>query len=142
LRHSPVDPDSADCVVFARWASHTGPSSVGCAVGLLQILRNFEPLRQIVDGVRAILYFDARGGAGLTRAWIASGLGLVFWMGLGILVTTWYDRKRLYRMPPDLMEYIDRAVLAYRKETRESSGRGYFRTTGLSCQAFWRYRRC
>ena len=42
-------------------------------------------------------------------------------MGLGILVTTWYDRKRLYRMPPDLMEYIDGAVLEYRKQTRESS---------------------
>jgi hypothetical protein len=42
LRHSPGDPDSTDCVVFARWASHTGPSSVGCAVGLLQVLRQLR----------------------------------------------------------------------------------------------------
>jgi hypothetical protein len=82
-----------------------------------------RPLRQILDGVRAILYFDARGAAGLTRAWIASGLGLVFWVLLGVLVTTWYDRKRLYRMPPDLMAFVDDAVLAYRKEKREASDR-------------------
>jgi hypothetical protein len=31
-------------------------------------------------------------------------------------VTTWYDRKRLYRMPPDLMEYVDRAVADYRRD--------------------------
>jgi hypothetical protein len=35
-------------------------------------------------------------------------------------VTTWYDRRRLDRMPPDLMEYIDRAVVAYRDEKREN----------------------
>jgi hypothetical protein len=50
---------------------------------------------------------------------VASGLGLVFWVALGILVTTWYERKRLFRMPPDLMEYVDRAVLAYRNGTQE-----------------------
>lgn len=70
------------------------------------------------------MYFDARGDAGLTRAWVASGIGLVFWVGLGVLVTTWYDRKRLYRMPPDLTEYVDRAVLAYGKEKRASSDAG------------------
>ena len=76
----------------------------------------FEPLRQILDGVRAILYFDGRGDAGLTRAWVASGIGLAVWVGVGLLVTTWYDRKRLYRMPPDLMRYVDRSVAEYRRD--------------------------
>src|SRR5580765_1673264 len=39
--------------------------------------------------VRAILSFDARGDAGLTRAFVATGLGLVFWLVLGVLVTRW-----------------------------------------------------
>jgi hypothetical protein len=42
---------------------------------------------------------------------------------LGVLVTNWYDRKRLYRMPPDLMAFVDDAVLAYRNEKREASDR-------------------
>jgi YhgE/Pip-like protein len=85
--------------VYLALASSGGTVPLDALSGFFRFFANFEPLRQILDGVRAILYFDARGGAGLTRAWVASGLGLVFWMGLGILVTTWYDRKRLYRMP-------------------------------------------
>jgi hypothetical protein len=49
--------------------------------------------------------------------------GLVFWVVLGTLVTTWYDRRRLYRMPPDLMAYVHRAVRAYQQERREPPGR-------------------
>lgn len=33
--------------------------------GFYRFLSHFEPMRQLSDGVRAILYFDARGGAGL-----------------------------------------------------------------------------
>jgi hypothetical protein len=107
--------------VYLALASSGGTVPLDALSGFFRFLANFEPLRQILDGIRAILYFDARGAAGLTRAWIASGLGLVFWVALGALVTTWYDRKRLDRMPPDLMAYVDRAVLAYRTETRQSS---------------------
>jgi ABC-type multidrug transport system permease subunit len=88
--------------VYVALASSGGTVPLDALPGFFRILANFEPLRQILDGVRAILYFNARGDAGLTRAWVASGVGLVFWMGLGILVTTSYDRKRLHRMPPDL----------------------------------------
>jgi len=107
--------------VYLALASSGGTVPLDALSGFFRFIANFEPLRQIVDGVRAILYFDARGAAGLTRAWVASGVGLVFWVAAGILATTWYDRKRLYRMPPRLMEHLDRAVLAYRKETAESS---------------------
>jgi hypothetical protein len=36
---------------------------------------------------------------------------------------TWYDRKHLDWMPLDLMAYVDRAVLAYRDETRQDRSR-------------------
>lgn len=109
--------------VYLALASSGGTVPLDALSGFFKFLANFEPLRQILDGVRAILYFGARGEAGLTRAWVASGLGLLFWVALGILVTTWYDRKHLDRMPPDLMAYVDRAVLAYRDETRQNRSR-------------------
>jgi YhgE/Pip-like protein len=105
--------------VYLALASSGGTVPLDALSGFFRFVANFEPLRQILDGVRAILYFGARGDAGLTRAWIATSFGLVFWVALGVLVTTWYDRRRLYRMPPDLMAYVDRAVLAYRAETNE-----------------------
>jgi YhgE/Pip-like protein len=109
--------------VYLALASSGGTVPLDALSGFFKFLANFEPLRQILDGVRAILYFGARGEAGLTRAGLASGLGLVFWLAVGILVTTWYDRRHLYRMPPDLMAYVDRAVLAYRAQTREIGSR-------------------
>jgi uncharacterized phage infection (PIP) family protein YhgE len=106
--------------VYLALASSGGTVPLDALSGFFRFVANFEPLHQILDGMRAILYFGARGDAGLTRAWIATGAGLVFWLALGVLVTTWYDRRRLYRMPPDLMAYVDRAVLAYRAEKRQS----------------------
>ena len=102
--------------VYLALASSGGTVPLDALSGFFRFIANFEPLRQILDGVRAILYFDGRGDAGLTRAWVASGIGLALWVSVGLLVTTWYDRKRLYRMPPDLMEYVDRAVADYRRD--------------------------
>jgi YhgE/Pip-like protein len=110
--------------VYLALASSGGTVPLEALNGFFRFLANFEPLRQILDGIRAILYFDARGVAGLTRAWVAAGLGLVFWLVLGTLVTVWYDRRGLYRMPPDLMQYVDRAVREYQRDERESPGRG------------------
>lgn len=107
--------------VYLALASSGGTVPLDALSGVFRFVANFEPLRQILDGVRAILYFGARGDAGLNRAWIATGAGLIFWVALGILVTTWYDRRHLHRMPPDLMDYVDRAVLAYRAETQQSA---------------------
>jgi YhgE/Pip-like protein len=102
--------------VYLALASSGGTVPLEALGGFFRFFANFEPLRQILLGVRAILYFDGRGAAGLTRAWIASGIGLAFWVAVGLLVTAWYDHKRLYRMPPDLMRYVDRAVADYRRD--------------------------
>ncbi|MFD8594310.1 YhgE/Pip domain-containing protein [Kitasatospora sp. NPDC059646] len=65
-----------------------------------RFLGEFEPFRQVVDGVRAILYFDARTGAGLGRAWTMVGLGFALSVALGLLVTRLYDRRGLHRSAP------------------------------------------
>jgi len=102
--------------VYLALASSGGTVPLQALSGFFRFLAEFEPLRQILDGVRSILYFHARGAAGLTRAFVAAALGLGFWVALGAAVTNWYDRKGLDRMPPALMEYIDQAVLGYREK--------------------------
>ncbi|MFJ3792738.1 DUF3533 domain-containing protein [Kitasatospora sp. NPDC090091] len=61
----------------------------------------FEPMRQITDGVRAILYFGAQGEAGLTRAWIMIAVGTVLALLFGFGMTTYYDRRGLHRFHPE-----------------------------------------
>ncbi|MFD9722710.1 DUF3533 domain-containing protein [Streptomyces sp. NPDC059072] len=65
-----------------------------------RFLSHFEPMRQLSDGVRAILYFDARGDAGLTRSWIMIGLGVLLALLFGFAMTAYYDRKGLKRLTP------------------------------------------
>ena len=88
--------------IYLALASSGGTVPLQALSGVFRFLANFEPLRQVLDGVRAILYFDARGDAGLTRAFVATSLGLVFWLVLGTLVTIWYDRRGLDRLPSEL----------------------------------------
>ncbi|MER7736492.1 DUF3533 domain-containing protein [Streptomyces erythrochromogenes] len=68
--------------------------------GFYRFLSHFEPMRQLSDGVRAILYFDARGDAGLTRSWIMIALGTVLALVFGFAMTAYYDRKGLGRLTP------------------------------------------
>ncbi|MFD8981540.1 YhgE/Pip domain-containing protein [Streptomyces sp. NPDC059564] len=68
--------------------------------GFYRFLSHFEPMRQLSDGVRAILYFDARGDAGLTRSWIMIAIGAVLALVFGFAMTSYYDRKGLKRLTP------------------------------------------
>ncbi|MFI1358503.1 YhgE/Pip domain-containing protein [Streptomyces sp. NPDC020898] len=68
--------------------------------GFYQFLAVFEPMRQLGDGVRAILYFDARGDAGLTRAWTMIAIGAALALLFGFAMTRYYDRKGLERRTP------------------------------------------
>ncbi|MEW2050609.1 SNG1 family protein [Streptomyces sp. NPDC005476] len=67
--------------------------------GFYRFLAEFEPLRQIAGGVRAIVYYDAQGDAGLTRGWVMMAAGLLVALLFGFGVLGWYDRKGLHRIP-------------------------------------------
>ncbi|MGW6912980.1 YhgE/Pip domain-containing protein [Kitasatospora sp. NPDC054939] len=66
-----------------------------------QRLAVFEPMRQLTDGVRAILYFDAQADAGLARGWIMIAIGTVAALVFGYAMTIYYDRKGLHRVHPE-----------------------------------------
>jgi hypothetical protein len=89
-------------------------------VFVMTLIANFEPLRQILAGVRAILYLNAQGAVGLTRAWVATAIGLVFWVVVGAAITIWYDRRGLSRLPPDLLEYVNRTASEYVHQDRQA----------------------
>ncbi|UUU28720.1 SNG1 family protein [Streptomyces sp. CA-210063] len=69
--------------------------------GFYRFLAEFEPLRQITDGLRSILYYDAQADAGLTRGWLMMAVGLMAAALFGFGVTGWYDRKGLHRIPAE-----------------------------------------
>ncbi|MFD3680447.1 YhgE/Pip domain-containing protein [Streptomyces sp. NPDC058613] len=68
--------------------------------GFYRFLSHFEPMRQLGDGVRAILYFDARADAGLARAWVMIAIGTVLALAFGFAMTAYYDRKGHKRFTP------------------------------------------
>ncbi len=100
--------------VYAGLASSGGTVPLQALPGVLRWLAEIEPLRQILAGTRAILYFDAQADAGLTRAVTAAALGLVFWLVLGAGVVKWYDRKGFNRIDPELLAYVGGSVQQYK----------------------------
>ncbi|MFF1676522.1 YhgE/Pip domain-containing protein [Streptomyces sp. NPDC058256] len=68
--------------------------------GFYRFLSVFEPMRQLSDGVRAILFFDARADAGLTRAWLWIAIGTALALLFGFAMTRYYDRRGLHRLTP------------------------------------------
>ena len=100
--------------VYAGLASAGGTVPVQALPVFLHALAQAEPLRQILDGTRAILYFDAQANAGLTRSVVAAAAGLVIWLAAGTALVRWYDRKGLSRIDPQLLEYVGRAAQQYK----------------------------
>jgi hypothetical protein len=108
--------------VYAGLASAGGTVPVEALPGFLHTLSYIEPLRQVLAGTRSILYFDAQGVAGLTRGTVAAAAGLLFWLVLGAVVVRWYDRKRLYRVHPDLLAHVSQSVQEYRaKQAKQAT---------------------
>jgi YhgE/Pip-like protein len=103
--------------VYAGLASAGGTVPVQALPAFLRVLSNVEPLRQILDGIRSILYFGAQADAGLARGTLLAGVGLVFWVVLGAAIVRWYDRKGLYRLNPDVLAYVSNAVEGYMAKT-------------------------
>jgi YhgE/Pip-like protein len=110
--------------LYLALASSGGTVPLQALPGFFRFVSNVDPLRQVLDGVRSILYFGAAGAAGLTRAIVLTCTGLVFWVVLGITVTTWYDRRGLRRMQPELMAHLYRSVREYtqRAATKAETG--------------------
>jgi YhgE/Pip-like protein len=100
--------------VYAGLASAGGTVPVEALPGPLRMLSYVEPLRQILRGTRSIMYFGARGDAGLTRGTLFASLGLLFWLILGTAVVRWYDRRGLYRLHPDLLAHVSHVVKGYK----------------------------
>ena len=96
--------------VYAGLAAAGGTVPLQALPGVLRWLAGIEPLRQILAGTQAILYFDAQADAGLARAVTAATLGLVIWLILGAVLVRWYDRKGLNRMDPELLGYVAGSV--------------------------------
>ena len=99
--------------VYAGLASAGGTVPLEALPQPLRALSYVEPLRQVLAGTRSIMYFDAQGVAGLTRGTVAAGAGLVIWLVLGAVVVTWYDRRRLYRLDPDVLDHVTKAAQEY-----------------------------
>ena len=54
------------------------------------------------------------GAAGLTRGVVLTAIGLVFWLLVGLAVTSWYDGRGKDRMRPEMLAYVQESAAAYR----------------------------
>jgi len=99
--------------VYLALASSGGTVPVQALPSFFRFAASFEPLRQVLGGVRAILYFNAQADAGLTRGVVLTAAGLVFWLITGAAVTRWYDRRGMDRLQPDALEFVQRSAHAY-----------------------------
>jgi ABC-type polysaccharide/polyol phosphate export permease len=106
--------------VYAGLATAGGTVPLQALPAVLRWLAQIDPLRQILDGTRAIMYFDAQADAGLTRAVTYAVLGLVFWLIAGAVMVRWYDRKGYNRMDPELLGYVAGSVQQYRAQQGEA----------------------
>ncbi|MFF1560901.1 YhgE/Pip domain-containing protein [Streptomyces sp. NPDC058279] len=107
-------------IVFVAMAVPSSGATVPVQAlpGFFRVLAKFEPLRQITEGLRSLLYYGAQADAGLTRAWGAMGVALVAALLFGFSITRLYDRKGLHRIPRPEAEVG--AAAAVRNETPES----------------------
>jgi YhgE/Pip-like protein len=97
-------------LIYLSIASAGGTVPTQALPAVLKTIGHVEPLRNTLLGTRAILYFGARGDAGLTTSLIVLACEIVFWATLGLTAAFWYDHQRLDRISPDLIAYIDRTV--------------------------------
>ncbi len=97
-------------LIYLSLASSGGTVPPQALPGVFNLVGKVEPLRQVLGGTRAILYFDARGSAGLTHSVIVIVCELFFWALLGLLVTGWYDRRKLDRISPAALAAVDRSI--------------------------------
>src|SRR5262249_33195931 len=96
-------------LVYLSLASSGGTTPNEALPGLFRTIGHVEPLRNTLLGTRAILYFGARGDAGLTTSLIVLAGELVFWAAVGVAATFWYAHRRPNRIAPDPTDPLHRA---------------------------------
>jgi YhgE/Pip-like protein len=100
--------------VYLGLASAGGTVPVQALPGIFAAVSHLDPLRQILGGVRSILYLEARADAGLAEGAVATAIGLIFWLGFGTFFVRRYDRAGRDRLDPDLLAYVHQSADEYR----------------------------
>ena len=98
-------------IVYLSIASSGGAVPTQALPGFYNLVGHVEPLRQVLGGARAVLYFGAQADAGLAHAVTVLAAKLLIAAAAGLGVTTWYDRRKLYRLSPDLIAYASREAV-------------------------------
>jgi YhgE/Pip-like protein len=97
-------------IIYLSLASSGGTVPIQALPNFFQGVGQVEPLRQLLGGTRDILYFGGQWHAGLAHALLVLGAELAFWVALGVGFTSWYDRRNLYRLPPNIITTVEHAV--------------------------------
>ncbi|MBS1889500.1 MAG: DUF3533 domain-containing protein [Actinobacteria bacterium] len=103
--------------VYVGLASAGGTVPIQALPEIFAAVSHADPLRQILGGVRSILYFEARADAGLAEGAIATAVGLLFWLAFGAFFVRRYDRHGRDRLDPELLAYVHESADAYRAGT-------------------------
>ncbi len=103
--------------VYAGLASAGGTVPIQALPDVFAAVSHADPLRQILGGVRSILYLEARADAGLAEGAIATAVGLLFWIAFGAFFVRRYDKQGRDRMDPELLAYVHESAEAYRGGT-------------------------
>lgn len=100
--------------VYLGLASAGGTVPIQALPGVFAAVSHLDPLRQILGGVRSILYLGARADAGLAEGAVATAVGLLFWIAVGAFFTRRYDREGRNRLDPELLAYIHQSADSYK----------------------------
>jgi YhgE/Pip-like protein len=97
-------------LVYLSLASSGGTVPTQALPGFYNFVGHIEPLRQVLTAARAVLYFGAQADAGLTHAAVVLAAELLAAVVVGVVITTWYDRRGLYRLSPEMIAYVGRVA--------------------------------
>jgi hypothetical protein len=100
--------------VYLGLASAGGTVPIQALPDVFAAVSHLDPLRQILGGVRSILYLEARADAGLAEGAVATAIGLIFWLCFGAFFARRYDRAGRDRLDPDLLAYVHHSADEYR----------------------------
>jgi YhgE/Pip-like protein len=111
-------------LIYLSLASSGGTVPIQALPGIFNVVGHVEPLRQVLMGTRAIMYFGAKGDAGLEHSLVVVSVELLFWASIGLTITSWYDRRKLDRISPDVLSYVGQAIERHSKPAGDPEVQG------------------